>query len=253
MLLAKSILQMQPRRSVVQPVMTEDSSSPQDWLGSTPMLNLEDDKLRLRVQTVLQFSRTDAEKLRAIAFYVSSIPFNIPALAGMKRTRTTLSRRRAVGWYSKAALFMAMLRVAKFPARVRMIRVPPELFRGLTTTHQKVALPVVEVHAHGRWVRTDCYLYDPLYLAVAREQLQRQGWTLGYGIDAQGQSLWNGVDDTLMMQPAELLGVYDDPQGYAVELRSRNPLRWLYLLARNRLLSIRMNHQVRKLRREAGG
>jgi hypothetical protein len=43
-----------------------DEDDPKRWLGDTPMLNLRDDKLRLRVQTVLQFSRTDAEKLNRL-------------------------------------------------------------------------------------------------------------------------------------------------------------------------------------------
>lgn len=69
------------------------------------MLNITDDRLRLRVKTVLQFSRTEPERLRAICNYVAAIPFNVPAFTPMKSTRRTLARRHAVGWYSKAALF----------------------------------------------------------------------------------------------------------------------------------------------------
>src|SRR3954469_5090534 len=155
---------------------TRDEADPNQWLGDTPMLNLRDDKLRLRVQTVLQFSRTDADKLRSICKYVASIPFNVPAFAGWKRTRITLAQRHAVGWYSKAALFQAMLRTAGFPARVRLIRADNRMFRGLAETARSFVLPVVEVWTGGRWFISDSYVYGPLYVAAAREALERQGW-----------------------------------------------------------------------------
>ena len=239
-----------------------NDADPVHWLGNTPMLNLEDEKLRLRVKTVLQFSLTDAQRLTSISQYVASIPFNVPAFAGMKRTRKTLNQRHAVGWYSKAALFMAMLRTAGFPARVRMIEVPPEMFRGLVTTVQQVVLPVVEVWTSHRWVVTDSYLYDPPYLAAALEAVQRQGWRTGYGVHLDGQTRWNGVDDALVMivpdrsqgsLPSQFLGVYDDPQEFGERLRRQAFWRWVFLVVRNRILSIRINGQVRKLRRAAGG
>lgn len=225
------------------------------------MLNLHDDKLRLRVQTVVQFSRTDAEKLKSICTYVASIPFHVPAFASPKHSRRTLARREAVGWYSKAALFQAMLRTAGYPARIRMIRVDNHMFRGLANTRRVFVLPVVEVWTGGRWVATDNYVYDPRYLAAAREALERKGWRSGYGIHLDGQSAWNGVDDSLVMIaldrsagiPAEYLGVYDDPHEFAQQLKKTSTTRWLLMLARNRLMSIRMSRKVSGLRRESGG
>jgi hypothetical protein len=240
---------------------SQREDDPRRWLGDTPMLNLRDDKLRLRVQTVVQFSRTDAEKLRSISNYVASIPFHVPAFASPKQSRRTLARREAVGWYSKAALFQAMLRTAGFPARVRMIRVDNHMFRGLATTRRVFVLPVVEVWTDGRWVATDNYVYDPRYLAAAREALERKGWRSGYGIHLDGQSTWNGVHDSLIMiapdrsgggLPAEYLGVYDDPLEFARQLKKVSTGRWLLMLVRNRLMSIRMSRKVRRLRNEAG-
>jgi hypothetical protein len=238
-----------------------DEADPGQWLGDTPMLNLRDDKLRLRVKTVLQFSRTDADKLRSICKYVASIPFNVPAFAGWKRTRITLAQRHSVGWYSKAALFEAMLRTAGFPARVRMIKVDNDMFRGLASTGQVFVLPVVEVWTQGRWLITDNYVYDPRYLAAAREALERKGWRSGYGIHLDGQSRWDGESDALIMiapdrsapgLPPEYLGVYDDPAEYAQQMKQTSVLRWFSMVMRNRIMSIRMNGRVRRLRREAG-
>lgn len=243
-------------------VRTPDESDPGAWLGDTPMLNITDDRLRLRVKTVLQFSASDPERLRAICRYVAAIPFNVPAFAPMKSTRQTLVRRRAVGWYSKAALFQAMLRTAGFPARVRMIQLGHEMARGLVESRRNFVLPVVEVWTGGRWVITDNYVYDPIYLAVAREAVVSHGWRSGYGVCLDGQSDWNGVDDALIMfvpdrsagpVPSQYLGVYDDPIAYQQQLLKTSWWRGVWLLTRNRLTSIRMNRQVRRLREEAGG
>lgn len=243
------------------PPFQRNEADPVHWLGDTAMLNLADDKLRLRVKTVIQFSRTDAQRLQSIAHYVAAIPFNVPAFAGMRRTRQTLNRRHAVGWYSKAALFMAMLRVAGVPARVRMIRVPPALLRGLVSTRFVVELPVVELWTQHRWVATDSYLYDPSYLAAAREALQAKGWPMGYGIHSEGNTDWNGVDEALVMivpdrsqggTPAQYLGVYNDPQEFAAQLRRKTFWGWWFTLVRNRFLSIRINLSIRRLRRAAG-
>lgn len=243
------------------PSVQRDENDPSRWLGDTPMLNLQDDKLRLRVQTVVQFSRTDAEKLKSICGYVASIPFHVPAFAAPKQSRRTLARRDAVGWYSKATLFQAMLRTAGFPARVRMIRVGNHMFRGLASTQRVFVLPVVEVWTGGRWVITDSYVYDPRYLAAAREALGRKGWRSGYGIHLDGQSVWNGMDDALVMiapdrsssgVPVEYLGVYNDPYEFAQQLKKQSTAQWLFMLARNRLMSIRMSGKVRGLRKEAG-
>ena len=239
-----------------------DENNPLQWLGDTPMLNLRDDKLRLRVKTVLQFSRTDAEKLKAICTYVASIPFHVPAFAASKQSRNTLARRQAVGWYSKAALFQAMVRTAGFPARVRMLRVGNDMFRGLATTSREFVLPVVEVWTGNRWVITDNYVYDPRYLAAAREALEQRGWRSGYGIHLDGVSAWNGLDDALVMivpsrstdgLPAEYLGVYEDPHEFAQHIKKASTLSWLLMLSRNRLMSIRMSRKVHALRDEAGG
>ncbi|MFO1243984.1 MAG: transglutaminase-like domain-containing protein [Ramlibacter sp.] len=239
-----------------------DEDDPRRWRGDTPMLNITDDRLRLRVKTVLQFSRTEPERLRAICNYVAAIPFNVPAFTPMKSTRRTLARRHAVGWYSKAALFQAMLRAAGFAARVRMIRIGPDMHRGLTDGQGSFVLPVVEVWTGGRWVVTDNYVYDPIYLAVAREAVMRRGWRSGYGVHLDGQTDWNGVDDALIMivpdrsagpVPRQYLGVYDDPLSYQQQIRATAWWRWLWLLTRNRITSIRMNRQVRRLRSEAGG
>jgi hypothetical protein len=142
-----------------------------------------------------------------------------------------------------------------------MIRVGNDMFRGLASTSQTFVLPVVEVWTQHRWLITDNYVYDPRYLAAAREALERKGWRSGYGIHLDGQSRWSGESDALIMivpnrsqpgLPPEYLGVYDDPAEYAQQLKRASLAKWLTMLVRNRIMSIRMNRQVRRLRREAG-
>ena len=237
----------------------DGEDDPKRWLGDTPMLNLSDDKLRLRVHTVIQFSRNDAERLRSLCRYVASIPFDVPPFASMKVSRTTLARRKPVGWYSKAALFQAMVRMAGFPARIRMIRVGPDMYRGLASDAGVFVLPVVEVWTGNRWVATDNYVYDPPYLAAARESVQRRGWRSGYGVYLDGATDWDGINEALVMvvrDPSggqQFLGVYDDPQGFSEQVKGTSRLRWIRMLVRNRLMSIRIHREIRRLRREAGG
>lgn len=239
-----------------------DPNDPQLWLGDAPMLDLGDDKLRLRVQAALQLARSDAEKLRSICAYVAAIPFDVPALASPKQSRRTVARKDAVGWYSKAGLFLAMLRTAGFPARIRMIRIGPDMYRGLAASTQEFVLPVVEVWTQGQWIATDNYVYDERYLASAREALRRRGWRSGYGIHLDGRFGWDGKSDSLCMiavvrdgttLPREYLGVYDGPLEFATRLRQASPWRWLLLVARNRLMSMRMSRRVRRLREGRGG
>ncbi|MBI5276327.1 MAG: transglutaminase domain-containing protein [Burkholderiales bacterium] len=243
--------------------MQGEDDDPSRWLGDTPMLNLANDRLRLRVQTVTQFSRNDKEKLLSISRYVAAIPFDVPPVSQGTVVRVTLGQRRSAGWYSKAALFEAMLRVAGFPARIRMITIGPRMYRGLVDEDRgEFVLPVVEVWIANRWVITDQYVYDPPYLAAAREAVQRRGWRSGYGVHLDGQTDWDAENDALAMivpsrpvdgKPPEFLGVYDDPQGLAGTMKEQSRLRWLAMQVRNRMMSFRMHRQIRKLRQEAGG
>jgi hypothetical protein len=237
-------------------------ADPQRWLGDTPMLGIGDDKLRLRVKTVTQFSRNDTERLLSICRYVASIPFNVRPLTRGYGPRVTLRLRKTGGWTSKAALFIAMLRVAGFPARVRMIKVGPEIYRGLAKGKVVFPVPVVEVWTDGRWVVTDNYVYDPPYLAAAREAVQNRGWRSGFGVHLEGQTDWDGVNDALVMivpersegrLPEQYLGVYDDPMGLARENKVRSKPRWLITEAQHLLMSVRIQRQIRLLRQEAGG
>lgn len=221
------------------------------------MLDVQADKLRLRVKTILQFATTDADKLRAIYRYVAAIPFDVPALGSPKSSRRTIATREAVGWYSKAALFQSMLRIAGFPARIRMIRVGPEMYRGLADTTQVFVLPTVEVWTGGRWIITDNYVYDPWYLAAAREALNKRGWRSGFGIHLDGRFYWNGKVDSLCMivphpgedgVPVEYLGVFPDPMAFSRRLKRASWWNWAWLVARNRVMSIRMSRNVRRLR-----
>jgi hypothetical protein len=242
--------------------MQGEADDPALWLGDTPMLNLANDRLRLRVQTVTQFSPSPREKLLSIYRYVAAVPFDVAPFSAGQGVRVTIAHLRPVGWFSKAALFQAMLRVARFPARIRMIRVGPKMYRGLSDDRGEFILPVVEVWAENRWIVTDQYLYDPPYLAAAREAVQRRGWRSGYGVHIDGQTTWDGQSDALTMivpghpvdgKPPEFMGVYDDPHGLWTGMKRESNLRWLASQVRNRMMSFRIHRQIRKLRREAGG
>jgi hypothetical protein len=90
---------------------------------------------------------------------------------------------------------------------------------------------------------------------AAMHQLDR------FRLAQDGEDRWNGVDDALVMIAPDASrgsiaqrfpGVYDDPQEFALQVKRVSLLRWATMLLRNRIMSIRMNRQVRRLRNGAG-
>jgi hypothetical protein len=51
------------------------SDRPQDWLGTTPLLDLDDSKLRLKARSLVQLCRTDRDKALAIYRFVKRLPY----------------------------------------------------------------------------------------------------------------------------------------------------------------------------------
>ena len=52
----------------------DEVDEPERWLGSSPLLDLEDPKLRLRVRSLVQLCKTDREKAIAVYGYVKRLP-----------------------------------------------------------------------------------------------------------------------------------------------------------------------------------
>ncbi len=211
--MASLAAQLDPPRRLQKRV----SDRPQDWLGTTPLLDLDDTKLRLKARSLIQLCRTDRDKALAIYRFVKNLPYTKRIKLHYPTARDVLEARGGDG-DDKATLLIALMRSAGIPARLRYMEMRGEMLRGLIHRATPAARPLAEFWL-GRWVRTDTYIFDADYVAAARERLHENGWTCGWGIHINAQLLWDGKNDAFLGgQPTDqdpmltrLLCVVSDP------------------------------------------
>jgi hypothetical protein len=227
------------------------------WRGTSPLLDLEDPRLRLRVQALTQLCTCEREKALALYGFVKRMPFAKAFKMRLHTAREVLDQGRGDS-ADKATLLVAMLRLAGLPARLRFLTMRPESMRGLVPRGLHPHRPVLQVYSEDRWVETDTYLFDAAYAAGARERLRAQGWEHGYGLHRDGPSLWDGrescylnacppEEDPLVLHDH---GCFCDPlefvssPAYREEGRLARALQW-------NMLAPRMDYIVRELRGNA--
>ena len=198
------------------------SEMPADrWMCDTPCLNLDDEKVQLRAQTLTQFVDSTRAKVLAIFAFVQSLHYFPPGYHGVMTARQVLDRRGGHA-YGKSTLFVALLRASDIPARMRFVQVQGKVLRGLAPVAPAVDHAIVEVWLRGRWVRTDLHVYDGAYLLGATYKLREAGWRSGYGLHVKGAKSWNGISDAFISfapdqqggTPLEDWGVYNDPDEF---------------------------------------
>lgn len=205
--------------AVSQPAVEQDD--PRHWLGASPLIDLEDPKLRLRVRALTQLCKTDREKALAIYGFVKRLPLARPFKIRPSTAREVYDAGRGDA-PDKATLLVAMLRMARLPARIRYVRLRGEILRGVAARAPLAGRGLVEVWLQGRWLRTDTYIYDAACMAAARQRLKDLGWEWGYGIHVNGAMIWDGFDSAYLGgMPTESdpmvigeVGVFHDPSGY---------------------------------------
>jgi hypothetical protein len=237
------------------------SDRPQDWLGTTPLLDIDDPKLRLKARSLVQLSRTERDKALAIYRFVKRLPYTKRIKLAYPTARGVLNARGGDG-DDKVTLLIALMRSAGIPARVRYMEMRGEMLRGLIPGNTPAARPLAEFWLGGRWVRTDTYIFDAEYVSAARERLKANGWRCGWGIHIDAQLLWDGKNDAFLGGvPAELdpmftrvLCVVSDPlELVQISLRGKGlrysrPLRALHWNA----LAPAMSSAISELRASAG-
>lgn len=244
-----------------EPVVITESAQPAQgqgprrWLSTSPLLDLEDPRLRLRAHSLTQLCKSEREKALAIYGFVKRLTFAKPFKMRLHTAREVIDAGRGDA-PDKATAFVALLRLADIPARIRYIELRGEILRGLTTSMVSASRPVVEAWLGDRWVCTDTYIFDAAYMAAARQRLKDQSWEWGYGIHRDGHTIWNAAQDTFLggvrssEDPMVLadLGLYCDPLEFisSEAYASRHPrvsraLHW-------NMLSPTMERAVRDLR-----
>ena len=235
----------------------QDSDDPAQWLGSSRLLDLADTRLRLRARALTQLCKTDREKALAIYAYVKRMPFTRSMKLHPRTAREVLDVGKGDS-PDKATLLVALLRLARIPARMRFVQYRGEVMRGLVPHVFTSWRPVVEAWLGGDWVGTDTYIFDALYMAGARQRLKDLGWDRGYGIDRDGQGIWNGLEGawTLGLPPAvdpmalQERGCWHDPQGFQASDAFRARHRQFTRRMRWNLLAPWIERTIRNLRED---
>jgi hypothetical protein len=173
----------------------EGADTPSHWLGSTPLLDLEDPRLRRRAASLVQLCRNDREKVLAIYASVKRLTYLRPFKLGPRSARAVLDAGAGDG-PDKATLMIALLRLSGVPARLRVVVMRGEIMRGLVDNLKVISRPFVEAYVDGQWMRTDTYIFDATYMAAARQALKAAGATWGYGVHVEGPMLWTALEST---------------------------------------------------------
>jgi hypothetical protein len=175
------------------------SDLPDDWLHSTPLLDLSDPKLRLKTRSLTQLARTERQKALAIYAYVKRLPYAKRIKLEYPTARDVIEQRSGDG-DDKATLFVAMLRGAGIAARIRYEEMKGAMLRGLIPgpNPPDAARPLVEIWLDEHWVRTDTYIYDANYVSAAMRSIRARGWKFGWGLHLDADLLWNGKDDAFL-------------------------------------------------------
>jgi hypothetical protein len=229
-------------------------------MESSELIDLHDTKLRLKAQAITQLSRSEREKVLAIYSTVKRITFAKPVKFRLRTAHEVLRVKRADA-EDKATLFVALLRAAGFPARLRYIELHGDIIRGLTTAIASAGRPVVEVFLDDKWRATDTYIFDAHYVAAARQRLRALNWEWGYGLHRRGHTLWDGLGDAYLTGDPQtageismgVLGWFHDPYEFLVSpvhrerfARTTRTMRW-------NMLAPGMNRAVTQLRLTGGG
>ena len=237
--------------------ITERSSEDAgQWLGSTQLLDLNDPKLRIQALRITQLASSATQKALLIHDFVKSLPFgcvaafdHVPAAAVLRAGRGDC--------HTKGTLFVALLRAAGVPARLRFVSLSSKFLAGIIDVPQEsITHAVGEVYLSGRWVQTDTYVTDEQFEMRARVKLVKRGLRLGLGIHVNADRFWSGheashaqySDKDPSSLPLEDLGVAHDPKYfYSDGSKQERQLGWTTRL-KWLLVATVVNHRVGKIR-----
>ena len=181
------------------PTIVDDSplrlhtDKPAAYLGATALIDRDHPDVRWAARRVCRDARSDRRRALSIFQYVrDAVRFGWTSDAWREPASRTLNL--GVGYcHTKTALFIAMLRSAGIPARMRFVELDSSVLAGL------VRLPDVyvdhafaEVWIDHRWVGVDAYVVDRPMFDKARQRLIDRGAWVGFGIHRDGHPRWDG-------------------------------------------------------------
>ena len=237
-------------------IIADSLSDPAACLGQTRLLNLDDSKLRIQALRITQLAASDIQKAVRVHDFVKSLPFGCVTSNGHVTAGWVLRSGRG-DCHTKGTLFVALLRSAGVPARLRFVSISGAFLRGIIDMGDtRVTHAIGEVYLNGNWIQTDTYVADELLVGQAHARLEHDGQVLGYGIHADGTNNWNGLEHAhgqySLQDPSSLpvidFGVAHDPENfYASHPRLIDHTSWLTRAKWSIAASV-INHRTQQLR-----
>jgi hypothetical protein len=227
------------------------------WLRGTHQLDVMSPKLRTKVLSLTQLKVTDQEKAVAIYDFVKAMPFACVADYSILTASDVLKMGRG-DCFTKGMLFVAMLRAAQIPARLRFASLSTHFLRGIIEPGEaSIVHAMAEVRIHEEWWVVDSYVPDMVLQQMARTQLMTQGLRLGCGIHINGDIHWDGAShassqcsatdpDSL---PVVDWGFADDPESFYAQASHSDLRRNFATRLKWRLAAPMVNKRVAAIRK----
>lgn len=164
----------------------------EDWLHSTRQLDVGTSSVRIQALKLTQLLADPRSRAMAIHDFVKSLTFAVvPDFLGLRAS--DILKLGHGDCHTKGMLFVALLRAAQVPARLRFVTLPTHFLHGLIDTGAaSMTHAVAEVWLDGRWVQTDTYVMDVRLVRQARAMLMRSGRRCGFGVHRDAHLHWNG-------------------------------------------------------------
>ncbi len=163
-------------------------------LGATPLIDKDHPRIQSTAAKLTRGLETDSEKAVAIHDFVrDKIAYGFGPKFYEHRASEVLRMRRGF-CNSKSTLFIALLRSAEIPARLRFVELAPPILDGIVKQRTPwIDHSYCEVWLHGKWVGVDSYNVDARLFKAAQAKLKREGKDLGYGVHKNGKLHWDGI------------------------------------------------------------
>jgi transglutaminase-like putative cysteine protease len=182
---------------------THDSPPTEADLSVTQYVNHDDPAIVSLAKEIIQKSETNTPTEHAILIhnYVrDSILFGWSGRFWNENASEVLRTGRGY-CNTKSTLFAALLRSVGIPCRLQFVNISSEILDGIIdprTPYVEHTYTDVFNTEKKRWCHVDSYIVDVPLATAAKEKLTRENKVIGYGLHRDGQSDWNGIDDTFI-------------------------------------------------------
>jgi hypothetical protein len=192
------------------------------WLKSTRSLDTMHPSIWHAVDQVSMGRKTQLATALAIHDLVKRMPFACAPDYSALTASDVLQLERG-DCFTKGMLFVALLRAANIPARMRFMSIPTHFLRGIIAVPEPFIMhAMAEVYLNEQWWATDTYVPDPELMNAALSKLKTEGKSMGYGIHRQGATHWDGCSHASAQctsfdaksAPMVDWGVSDDPETF---------------------------------------